>query len=154
MVNSNYTFYVPKEEEPSVFTEVPDRVNTDWVQWGLKYILGMNIVKGTKHFDALQELMDEKIVMVGPGHFVRKPDPDSIRISLGERHLLSIGKTVQQKVAIDLGNPFDTPPFPAPSRILTSENYISFRWVLHIAREDGMTPNEAYAYAQALTKGK
>lgn len=149
----NYEFYLPKIDEPCVFSNKVDLVNPNWINWGIQAFLGLNIAKGSKNFNDIQHFLDEEVVKVSDDSFVRKMNPKHFATTIGHRTLSRMGLVVQHKIKGDLSLGLPPDLFEEPKSIVTADNVISLRWVLHTANMDGMTPEEAYTYALGLIKG-
>lgn len=149
----NHEFYLPKVNEPCVFSNKIDLVNPNWINWGIKAFIGLDVVKGSKNFDAVQEFLDEQVVKVDDDHFIRKMNPKHFTTTVGHRTLSRMGLVVQHKIKGDLSLGLPPSLFDEPKGIVTEDNLISLRWVMHTANMDGMTPEEAYTYALGLIKG-
>lgn len=147
-----WTFYKPKEDEPSVFSNLIGQVHSSWVDFGVRKLFD-NLNGGRDDSDDVRDFLEHPAI---------KPDRDGRRtlklnnkratLSTAESAMLHAGRTIQDKIRIDLHKGLPPDLFEEPTAILTVDGLISLRWVLWTANMDNMTPEEAYVYALALTR--
>lgn len=154
-------FYLPEENEPSVFTGKEGVVNLSWIHYTKQRLQGVAVNRGKDNFSVLKEFFDTKVTIVDIGKVLKFKEeggitkdtiPDEDRGHSNLYRFVLFGLELQEKLKQDLLLTPDQEIFPIPWSCLTSERCISLRWVLHVCREDGMSPTEAYAYAVSLMK--
>lgn len=151
-MTSHYEFYLPKENEPSVFTGQEGVIHPNWIEHSIKVFLGIAIDKGSKHFDAVKEFLETSIVYVNQEGFMRNMNPESYRDRIGVPTVKKIGVEIQKKILEDLKMGLPAELFGEPPNLLTPDGAISLRWVMFVANLDGMTPQEAYLYGVGLMR--
>jgi hypothetical protein len=124
-MDDGIVLYLPKDNEPSVFTTNPDEVNDVWIEYWKPHLLGR--VKQIPRFGQAK--------------------------NVGDRMVRDYGETIKRKIVADLVLTIPDNIIPVPDTMLTSDGHISLLWVMHMAREDKMSPEEAYAYSLALKRG-
>lgn len=148
-----HVIYIPDIDEPSIFTKERGVVNEIWVDYCIRRLAGNQIVRGQTAFrqqqDAVKAFLDEPL-----------KDPNGNPISgnmLGggvfARIVRTNGLKLQENIRKDLTLPLHPELAKPVKHMLTSNRFIKLRWVLHVCREDGMTPEEAYMYGFGLMRG-
>lgn len=147
--------YLPLPDEPSIFTEKVNKVNREWVVYVRRMIMGKSLIEGTEtlkkvlnhpSFFASTETTLDKILT----NEKNLSEKDYTKLLLNNLGIVQSALTIMVTIKTQLKAGVKEDGFESPTSILTPEGHISMRWVMHTAREDNMSPEEAYAYAQAL----
>ena len=142
-----------------MFTEVEHRVNREWVFFVKRMAMGQSLCNGLNTFEnirLLKEAMANNTLGLNDDLSQRTKDnlknPEDERLYIANLGLVRGALLTMGRLKEDLKIGVQSTGFDTPTSIFTGEKLISMRWVLHVAREDGMSPEEAYAYGLALTK--
>lgn len=150
--------YLPLPDEPSIFTEKVNKVNREWVVYVRRMIMGKSLVRGTETLGKFIEFINRPFSELNaeassdkiPADKKNLSEEDYSKFMLNNMAIVQTGITVIAAIKTQLKAGVKKDGFETPASILTPEGHISMRWVMHTAREDNMTPEEAYAYAQVL----
>lgn len=152
---SQHIIYIPDTGEPSIFTKDPGVINPAWTRYCAKRLMGSQIVRGRdqfkKHKDAVDSFLDEPVAKDHDGYPKSKTDyyNEGVLGALVQHG----GKTIQENVRKDLTLPPPAELLKPVGALATSDGHVKFRWVLHMCREEGMTPEEAHSYGLSLLRG-
>lgn len=152
-MSSEHITYIPDVDEPSIFTGERGVVNEIWVDYCIRRLVGSQVVRGKTMFrrqDAVKEFLDESIEKDPNGYPNTK---NSLAGGVFSRMVRASGLQLQENILKDLARPLHPELAKPVNHLLTSDRHIKLRWVLHVCREDGMTPEEAYMYGIGLMRG-
>jgi len=153
-MSNDLGLYVPSVNEPSLFTKDPGIINEVWVNFAARALMGANVVRGRAAFDAINAFLSSEIIQLDKdgrpinrisidpkvNKFTNSPMAATIRAS---------GVAIQEGIRRDLkAAPVDF--YKPPKSNVTVDGYVALDWLLFICYNDGMTPEEAHAYAVAL----
>ena len=152
-MSNEHVIYIPAPEEPSIFTREPGVVNEIWVKYCVDLMLGRQVVRGKTQFrnqDAVKEFLDQPA----------GPDPKSIAKLMSQvgnglvgKMVKANGMVVQANIRKDLKLPLPAELEAPIGKMYNSDRHIKLRWVLHMCREEGMSPEEAHSYGLSLMRG-
>lgn len=153
-MNKGHVFYEVSPNEPSPFTGVVNEVNDAWVEYTCDLMMG-NAAKGMKAFAAIKSFLDSGHVQVNPATGKVAHTDNTHRAAFLNGHFArtvrEAGKVLQQRLQEDIK--IALPGFyDVPTKAVTSDGHIAFKWVIYVAHMDGMTLDEAHLYALSLGK--
>jgi len=152
-MSNDLGLYKPSVNEPSLFTKDPGIINEVWVQFAANALVGAQVAKGRKAFDAINEFLNTRVILGPDGIPIGRREIDP-RVSKFTNSPMAVairasGVAIQEGIRRDLGI---APPdfYKPPKSNVTADGYVALDWLLFICYNDGMTPEEAHAYAVAL----
>lgn len=147
--------YVPLVDEPSLFTEKLGKLNKDWVLFAKYFNVHQSLAADLERMRiaslGIKALFMQKEIMADQ-EFKKKLRADDPGLFINNMALVKAGCDVMRDIKKYLETNPQEDHFEQPSRVVTSSGVVSMRWVLHVARVDGMSPEEAYAYGKSLIK--
>lgn len=152
--------YPPLSNEPCLFTGVTNRLNRDWVFFVKRLAMGRALSEGIDKLDEYTRVLKEfsSFTILGnnddgsPRSKLNPQGPRDEQLFAANMQIVQCGIITMASIKKDLAMGVTEDGFEEPQDILTQDGLISLRWVLHTARVDRMSPEEAYVYAQALIK--
>ena len=152
-MSDRHVIYVPDTDEPSIFTGERGVVNEIWVDYCVRRLAGSQAMRGKTAFrqqDAVKEFLDEPLKKDPNGY----PNMNNALVGGAFSRMVRVsGLQLQENILKDLTLPLHPELAKPVKHMLTSDRFIKLRWVLHMCREEGMTPEEAYMYGISLMRG-
>lgn len=152
-MSNEHVIYIPDKDEPSIFTKDPGVINPAWTRYCAKRLMGSQVVRGQEQLKRYKDSVDE--FLNNPADLNPDGYPKSNYYNEGMLGALVQhgGKTIQENVRKDLTLPPPVALLKPVGALATSDGHVKFRWVLHMCREEGMTPEEAHSYGLSLLRG-